>query len=118
MTLRLYFDEDSMDQALIRALKVRGVDVETAWTAAMLRRSDLEQLSYATREERVLYSFNVGDFCRLHTRLLAEGNGHAGLILAQQGRFSVGDQLRRLLRIVATLAPEEIRNRLEFLGAW
>jgi hypothetical protein len=84
----------------------------------MLRRSDLEQLSYATREKRVLYSFNVGDFCRLHARLLAEGSGHAGLILAQQGQFSVGGQLRRLLRIVATLAPEDMRDRLEFLGAW
>lgn len=118
MTLRLYFDEDSMDQALIRALQVRGVDVESAWTAAMLRRSDPEQLTYATQQERVLYSFNVGDFCRLHGRLLAEGGGHSGLILAQQGRFSIGGQLRRLLRITATLSSGEMRNRLEFLGAW
>lgn len=118
MTLRLYFDEDSMDQALIRALKVRGVDVESAWSASMLRRSDADQLSYATSQGRVLYSFNVGDFYRIHSRLLEEGSGHAGIILAQQGRFSIGEQLRQLLRISATLSPEEMRSRVEFLGSW
>jgi hypothetical protein len=40
VTPRLYFDEDSLDQALIRALKARGLDVESALTANMRRRSD------------------------------------------------------------------------------
>jgi hypothetical protein len=52
LTLRLYFDEDSMDQALIRALQVRGMDVESALSALMLHRSDAQQLAYATRHER------------------------------------------------------------------
>lgn len=30
MTLRFYFDEDSMNRALIRALQDRGIDVENA----------------------------------------------------------------------------------------
>jgi len=30
MELRLYLDEDSMDQRLVRALRARGLDVETA----------------------------------------------------------------------------------------
>ena len=29
MELRLYLDEDSMDQRLVRALRARGLDVET-----------------------------------------------------------------------------------------
>lgn len=30
MDIRLYLDEDSMDQRLVRALRARGMDVETA----------------------------------------------------------------------------------------
>lgn len=48
MTPRLYIDEDSLDQALIRALKARGLDVESGLTTGMRRRSDRDQLAYAT----------------------------------------------------------------------
>ena len=84
----------------------------------MIRRSDQEQLEYAAAEERAIYSFNVGHFCRLHAEFLDQGRSHAGIVLAQQQRFSVGEQLRRLLKITATLSSEDIRDRLEFLGSW
>jgi hypothetical protein len=35
--LRLYFDEDAMDDALAKALRVRGVDVLTAFEAGMIK---------------------------------------------------------------------------------
>lgn len=35
MTIRLYLDEDSMRQALVQALRARGVDVMTALEADM-----------------------------------------------------------------------------------
>ena len=116
MALRLYFDEDSMSRALIRALQARGMDVTNAVDEGMIGRSDREQLEYATSGERVLYSFNVGDFQRLHTQFLAEGRFHAGLILASQQRFSVGEQMRGILRLSQDFSPEEMRNRLEFLS--
>lgn len=118
MTPRLYFDEDSLDQALIRALKARGLDVESALTAGMRRRSDRDQLAYATEQGRVLCSYNVGDFCRIHRVLMAAGGEHAGLILTQQHRFAIGEHLRRLLRLAAAIPAEEMRNRLEFLSSW
>lgn len=61
--LPLYFD---MDRDLIMALRARGADVMTAADAGMLARSDLEHLDYAATQERVLYTFNRGDFYRLH----------------------------------------------------
>ena len=118
MTLRLYLDEDSMDQDLVRALRARGVDVVTALEAGMIEQPDENHLCRATAQERVLYSFNVGDFYQLHTNFLAEGRSHAGIVLAPQQRFSIGEQLRRLLRLAATRSPEEMQNRVEFLGAW
>ena len=118
MKLRLYFDEDSMDQALIRALALRGVDVESALSCGMLHCSDQEQLEYTTAEGRVIYSFNVGDFCRLHAEFIDQGRAHAGIIVARQQHFPIGEQLRRLLRITATLSPEDMKDRLEFLSSW
>ena len=68
--------------------------------------------------ERVLYSFNVGDFYHLHTVWLAQGRSHAGIILAPQQHYSVGDQMRRLLRLIAARSAEEMRDHVEFLSAW
>jgi hypothetical protein len=116
--LSLYFDEDSMDQALVRALTARGVDVASALTEGMIKRPDREHLLHATSLGRVLYSFNIADFCRLHSELLNEGEHHAGLILGQQQRYSVGQQMRRLLAISASLSAEEMHDRLEFMGSW
>lgn len=59
MTIRLYVDEDAMDQDLVRALRGRGVDVTTALEAGMIARDDRDHLEYATRQGRALYSFNV-----------------------------------------------------------
>ena len=108
MTLRLYLDEDSMDQDLVRALRARGVDIVTALEAGMIERADEDHLNWATSQDRVVYSFNVGDFYHLHTSFLAQGRPHAGMILAAQQRFSVGEQLRRLLRLVAARSSDDI----------
>ena len=109
-----------MDKALVSALRARGLDLLTAHEADMVERQDEDHVAFATREGRVLYSFNVADYCRLQ----AQGPSHAGLILAQQQRYPVGDQMRRLLRLVAAKSAEEMRDRFSFrqatlgLGQW
>ena len=107
-----------MDRALVRALRARGVDVTTALDEGMIERSDAEHLDYATAQGRVLYTFNVGDFYRLHTSYLAQGKSHAGIILVRQQRYSVGEQMRRLLKLVAAKSAEEMKDSVEFLHAW
>ena len=118
MSIRLYIDEDSMDRALVRALRARGVDVATAWEEGMIERKDAEHLNYATEQGRVLYSFNQEDFYRLHTTYLAQGKSHAGIILARQQHYSVREQMRRLLGLIATKSADEMKNWVEFLSAW
>jgi hypothetical protein len=56
-------------------------------------RPDGEQLAHASAEGRFLYTFNVGDFMRLHGEYAAAVRAHAGII--------VGEQMRRLRRIIA-----------------
>ena len=55
-----------MARGLVNGLRARGVDVTTVYDEGLAGQSDADQLLYATRIERVIYTFNVGDFCRLH----------------------------------------------------
>ena len=116
--LRLYGDEDSMDQDWVRALRARGMDVTTALEENMVSREDERHLDCATQQGRVLFSFNRGDFYRLHTQYLSQGKSHAGIILANQQQYSVGDQTRRVLRLVAAKSADDMQNWVEFLSAW
>ena len=118
MTIRLYFDEDSMRHALIHALRARGIDVQTALDAGIIECADEEHLAFATAQGRVLCSFNVGDFYQLHTSHIAQHKAHTGIVLARQQQYSVGGYMRRLLRLMAHLTAEEMQNRVEFLSAW
>jgi hypothetical protein len=117
--LRLNLDEDAMDEDLVRGLRSRGIDVVTATEAGMTGRQDEEHLGLAKAQRRALYSFNVRDFHRIHSEWIVTGRGgHGGIILAAQQRYSTGEQIRRLLRLIASLSEEAMRNREEFLGRW
>ena len=84
----------------------------------MIEQSDEAHLDIASAQGRVLYSFNIGDYHHLHTVYLKEGKSHAGIILAPQQRYTVGQQMRRLLKLTATFSAREMQNRLEFLSNW
>lgn len=107
-----------MDEALVLALRARSVDAVTALEAGMGARSDEDHLEYATSEGRVLYTCNIADFYRLHRAWLNEARSHAGLILCQQQQYSVGEQLRRILKLAAAKSAEVMVNQAEFLSAW
>ena len=116
--VRLYIDEDSMSHALVRALRSRNVDVITAFEAGMIECEDSQHLVFAANQNRVLYTFNVGDYYALHTAFIEQNRSHAGLILARQQHYSVGEQMRRVSKLIATRSAEEMRNRVEFLSSW
>lgn len=107
-----------MDSNLVRGLRSRAIDVLTAADAGMIRRKDEDHLGYATVQGRALYSFNIADFHEIHMEWMATGRVHGGIILAQQKRYSIGEQIRRLVRLISSLTGEAIRNREEFLSQW
>ena len=59
------------------------VPSEEVSTAFMHLGPDEEQLDHAA-EGRVLLTFNVGDFARLHHARLASGGAHAGIVVSAQ----------------------------------
>ncbi|MGA3239298.1 MAG: DUF5615 family PIN-like protein [Bryobacteraceae bacterium] len=115
---RLYLDEDSMRRSLVFGLRARNVDVLTALEAEMINRSDEDHLAAAAASGRVLYTFNVADYCVLHQAWMSQPRSHAGIVVAPQQRYSTGEELRRLMRLIGSVTAEEMRNRIEFLSAW
>ena len=115
--IQFYCDEDAQNRALLKALRSRGVEVTSAGEAGLLGQSDEAQLAWANEQGLVLFTHNVGDFCRLHGQFLREGKPHAGIVVAEQGP-SVGERLRRLLKLNEARTAEEMRGQLEFLSNW
>ena len=107
-----------MDTDLVAALRSRGVDVVTVLEAGLVGKSDEEQLAFATERDCVLYTFNVSDFYRLHTQWMNSGREHGGIILVPQQRFSVGEQLHRILHLRSGTTTAGMRNCVEFLSNW
>lgn len=118
MRIRLYIDEDAMAKDLVKALRANGLDVVSALDAGLEGQDDERHLGYAAAHGLVLYSFNGKDFQPLHYRFLQHNLSHAGIVLAPQRRYSIGEQMRRLKKLVDTLSGEEMKDRIEFLSAW
>lgn len=42
----------------------------------------------------------------------------SGIILSTQQQYSVGEQMRRLLKLIRQVTAEEMTDRVEFLSKW
>lgn len=114
--ISLYLDEDTIKAGLVKALRNANLDVITVADIGKLGDPDESQLMWATHEKRVIYSFNIKDFCLLHRNFIIESRCHAGIIVVAQQRYSIGEQLRGLLRLIATKSSEDMINQLVFLN--
>ena len=115
MRIRLYVDEDAMARSLVSGLRARDVDVTTVLDEGLSEKDDIEQLEHATELGRVLYTFNVGHFCKLHTEFVAGGRSHSGIVVVYRQRYSIGEQIRRLSDLINTRPAEEMEGSLHFL---
>lgn len=113
--IRLYLDEDAMRHSLAKGLRARGIEVLTPLEAGMEGKEDWEQLEFATEKEHTLFTFNVKDFCQLHTEWLENERSHWGIIVMPYRSCPVGEQIRRLVELIGTKSSEEMRNQIEFL---
>lgn len=102
----------------MHSLRRRQVDVLTVVEIGSFAMSDEQLLIWAATQGRPIYTFNAGDFSILNRRFQNEGREHAGIIIGVQQRYSIGDQLRRIVRILTTLTKAEMKNRVEFLSNW
>jgi len=116
--IRFSLDEDSVEKSLVAAFRNADLDVVTVNEIERQTYSDEEQLIWATEQGRVIYSYNRRDFCRLHSEFLQQATNHAGIVLLQQQRYSIGQQLRGVLKLVSAIPAEQMVNQLVFLSAY
>ena len=107
-----------MDEDFVRALRNRNADVLTVADVGMLHKSDEEQLDWARQNNRVIFTFNIRDFYRLHTVIVEQGLSHAGIILAPQQRYGIGELMRGVLKLINIKSSEEMQGQIEFLSNW
>ena len=115
MAFRLFFDEDSLHRAVLAALRAHDFDCLTVTEAGRQRLTDESQLEFATAERRVVLTRNIGDFARLHSRYVAEGRQHAGIIIITDQSMAVGPLLAAMLAIRSGGESEILANRLLYL---
>lgn len=116
--IHLYTDNDSSDGDLVAEARRSGLVVLTTPEAGNRDLSDLSQLEFASIEGWTIYTANVGDFARLHREWLNENRTHGGIIVRFNQPMSIGEQLRRLLNISATIEQADMANQFIYLDTW
>ncbi|MDZ4779096.1 MAG: DUF5615 family PIN-like protein [Planctomycetia bacterium] len=115
IAIQFYIDEDVF-LASASELRRRGIDAISTQEAGRRSCDDESQLRWASENRRTIVTFNVGDYLALHATWLRSGRSHFGIIASSQR--PIGDLIRRLGNLHATLSAEEIQDRIEFLSAW
>ncbi len=113
--LRFFLDEDIYG-ATTSLLCKAGFDAASTPETGRIGETDESQLQWASGESRVIVTFNVAHFAKLHAEWMKQGRHHAGIIVSSQR--SIGDLSRRLLHLASTLDADAMKDRLEFLSDW
>src|SRR5687767_12052228 len=89
----------NVTKAVAEQLRRNGIDCIPCEEVGMARASDPEQLEYATKEKRVLISFDQ-DMPALHQEWQEAGKSHAGIVFIQphlQGSGGIGTIVKKLV---------------------
>jgi len=53
-----------------------------------------------------------------NSKLLRRNQSHSGIVAIQQQSLSVGERMRRLIKLWSAVNAEDMVNRIEFLSHW
>ncbi|MGH9380135.1 MAG: DUF5615 family PIN-like protein [Thermoanaerobaculia bacterium] len=113
MPVRLLMNHN-VDRAVTEGLRLRGVDVLTAYDDGSHELEDPQLLDRAAALSRVVFSTD-GDLVVEARRRQKSGEYFAGVIFARQQRLGIGQQIEQLELLAKTCTPEELANELLFL---
>lgn len=113
MAIALYMDHH-VPRAITVGLRLRGVDVMTAYEDGADEKDDPQVLERANELERVLFTQD-DDFLAEATRRQKSGIFFRGVIYAHQLRISVGRCIHDLEIIAKAGEPEALHNQVQFL---
>jgi predicted nuclease of predicted toxin-antitoxin system len=111
---KLHLNEN-LSPRLAVELRKYGFDVvATQENKELMSAPDDVQLAHAVSEERAILTFNIGDFSDLHETYQKEEKEHWGIILSN--RETIGELLRRILRLLNTTSADELKNQVRWLN--
>jgi hypothetical protein len=110
--IKLYLDED-VHKKVATALRLKGYDVFSAHEVQKQSLSDFQQMEYAVAQKRAIFTFNAGDFDRLHKEYLQSRKNHFGILLSKQ--LPVSETVKRLTKFLFTHSADEIRNNVYWI---
>ena len=112
---RLHLDADASRKDLHAALVSKGHDVSrTPALGLALDASDEFQLLWASAHDRVLFTFNIGDFLQLARRIPE----HRGILLANQSSHSLRELIALLDRVLTETQAEDWIGQVRWLSDW
>ena len=110
--IRFHLDEN-VSGAIAQGLKKKNIDITTTDETNLAGVSDEEQLAYALRQDRVIFTHDA-DFLRLHNRKLK----HAGIVYCSQKKLktiSTGEIVSFLELLCQSMTAEAMINHIEFV---
>lgn len=110
--VKLYLDEDVHKKVAV-ALRLKGYDVVSAHEVQKQSLADWQQLSYAVSQERAIFTFNAGDFARLHQEYMVKGLHHFGIILSKQ--LPLSETVKRLTKFLFTHSTHQIKDNIYWI---
>lgn len=113
MPVRLFMNHN-VDRAVTEGLKLREVDVLTAYDDGSHELEDPDLLDRATALRRVVFSTD-SDLVIEARRRQKSGEPFAGVIFAKQQLQGIGQQIEQLELIAKACEPDELANELVFL---
>jgi hypothetical protein len=116
MTAIRFFTDEDIYGSVTAKLREKGFDSVSTPGADRLGETDESQLAWAAQEGRVILTFNVDDFARLHVDWLTQSRHHAGIVVSSQR--PIGDLLRRALALATSVSAEEMQDRIGHLSNW
>ena len=113
MAIRFYMDHN-VPRAITNGLKLKGVDLITAYEDGSSQLDDSKLLDRASELERVLFTRDY-HLLQEATKRQRDGTPFYGIIYAHQLRISIGDCIHELEIIAEAGDPEDLINRVQFL---
>jgi hypothetical protein len=119
--MKLYLDDDSAANLLVRLLRKAGHDVEIPADAGLAGREDPVHLRHCIRVGRVCLSHNHEDYDLLHELILEAQGHHPGVLVVRKDNdpkrdLSYPGIVRAIGKLLAAGLP--LADQLHVLNQW
>jgi hypothetical protein len=105
-----FFMDQHIPQTVSSGLRRHGVAILTAQEAGRYGVQDLDQLAFASSQQRVMVSFD-SDFLALHQ----SGVQHGGIAWCPEQKYGIGQLIQALLLVHGVLDRDAMLNHVEYL---